>query len=228
MTLPRAVGTPSEATAVFDFDGTITYADSLLPFLRETFGLRRFLGGGIGLAPVFLGHALGWIEAGEAKSRVLRRFFRGWTLEAMHEAGVRFAASGRLRRLWNPRALERVAWHREQGHRLIVLSASLEVYLVPSSEMIGIGEVIGTQIDVIDGRFTGRLSGENCRGEAKLARLQKYLGAGMDGELYAYGDAREDWFVLQKAAHAHYRSFDRDKGLRRKFAAALALLKAIL
>ena len=60
--------------AVFDFDGTITYVDSFLPFLRHIGGFFGFWFGMISLSPVLAMHAAGFIKNWQAKERFLTWF----------------------------------------------------------------------------------------------------------------------------------------------------------
>ncbi len=112
-----------------------------------------------------------------------------------------------VRRLVRPAALSRVRWHQSQGHRIVLVSASLELLVEPWARTVGIHDVLATRLEVRDGRLTGRLHGRNCFGEEKVERLRALLGdlAGVD--LYAYGDGRGDRELLAAAQHPAYRMF---------------------
>src|SRR5439155_22049709 len=121
---------PRSVVAVFDFDGTLTCADSFLPFLREASGLLGFWWGLTCLTPLLAGVAAGRIPRQEAKEHFLRHYLKGWTPQELDVVAARFVR-GRLRRLLRPWAMERVRWHQRQGHRVLLLSASPENYLRP-------------------------------------------------------------------------------------------------
>lgn len=129
---------------------------------------------------------------------------RGLVATAIDEAGARHAArifSGWLR----PDTVKRLEWHREQGHRVVLVSASLTPYLVPLGTRLGVDAVLCTQLEVgADGRLTGRLDGPNCRGAEKVTRLETWLTeSGLGGaELWAYGDSAGDRELLARADHA--------------------------
>ena len=75
-------------------------------------------------------------------------------------------------------AVERADWHRTQGHRLVIVSASLAAYLRPIAERLRFDAVLATELEVgDDGRLTGRMDGANVRGPEKARRLDEWLAA---------------------------------------------------
>jgi phosphatidylglycerophosphatase C len=96
-----------------------------------------------------------------------------------------------------------MAWHRAQGHRLILVSASLAIYLGPFARASGFDLVIATRLSTDDdGRLTGRLEGANVRGPEKARLLTAALGD-QPVELWAYGDSAGDRQMLAMADHPH-------------------------
>jgi HAD superfamily hydrolase (TIGR01490 family) len=213
--------------AVFDFDGTITVADTLLPFLRETVGRWGFWWRMLLLAPVLGMFALRLIRESTAKKLALRLFVRHWSRARLREASRRFVA-GRLQPLINPRAMSELRTHRGRGDRLVVLSASPEIYIREWAAQHGIAEIVATRLEVVDGRYTGQLDGLNCRGVEKVRRLAEHLGSLEEFEVHAYGDSPADWKLLDCVEHPHYRAFDTARGLGRNWTVAQALLKGLL
>ena len=97
--------------------------------------------------------------------------------------------------------MARVAWHREQGHALVIVSASLLAYLEPFAADHGFDHVIGVGLEVgDDGRLTGRLTGPNVRGPEKEVRLRAWLGDG-PRTMWAYGNSSGDRELLAMADH---------------------------
>ncbi len=189
---------------MFDFDGTLTVRDSLLPFLRFLVPPGRLLAGLAASAPAAAGQFLG-AGRGAAKEALLRRFVRGLREEELAAAGAGFARA-RLPRLVRPAAPGAIAWHRERGHRVVLVSASLEVYLAPWGASAGFDDVLATRLEAAGGRLTGRFLGLNCRGPEKVERLRALLGT-LDGPvIHAYGDSGGDRELLAIATYPHYRS----------------------
>lgn len=191
--------------AAFDFDGTLTHRDSLLPFLLYTTGLPAFASNMLVLLPTLAGYVLGMIANDVAKQRLLTRFFFGTPIERLRAQAEQFAAQ-RLPGLIRPAALRRLAWHKRQGHRCVVISASLELYVRPWALQAGFDEVIGSRLEAsADGRVSGRLLEGNCFGSEKVRRLEALLDDRNGYTLYAYGDSRGDRELLSGADFAFYR-----------------------
>jgi phosphatidylglycerophosphatase C len=191
--------------AAFDFDGTLTRRDTLLPFLRYLLGDAWLVRHALVLSPTLLGYGLGLINNGVAKERVLIRCLAGMEMDALRQQGKRFAEQV-LPGLLRQEALRRFAWHRQQGHRCVAISASLELYVRPWAQSAGFDDVIATQLEVRqDGRVSGKLAGVNCYGHEKILRLEALLGPRSGYSLYAYGDSRGDRELLSSADYAYYR-----------------------
>jgi HAD superfamily hydrolase (TIGR01490 family) len=191
--------------AAFDFDGTLTRRETLGPFLLHTLGAARVARDALVLSPTLAGYALGLIRNDVAKERVFVQCLGGMPIDALRQHGERFAATV-LPRLMRREAMRRLAWHKQQGHRCIVISASLELYVRPWALAAGFDDVLATRIETLaDGRTTGRLAGSNCYGIEKVRQLEALLGALEVYTLYAYGDSRGDRELLSAADHAYYR-----------------------
>jgi HAD superfamily hydrolase (TIGR01490 family) len=193
--------------AAFDFDGTLTRRDTLLPFLRHTLGAAAVARHAFVLSPILAGYALGLIGNGVAKERVFVRCFAGMRLDELQQEAERFA-SFVLPGLLREGAMQRLDWHKRQGHRCVITSASLELYVRPWAERAGFNDVIATHLETReDGRITGKLFGPNCFGIEKTRRLEALLGMRDGYTLYAYGDSRGDRELLSLADYAYYRQF---------------------
>jgi len=190
--------------AAFDFDGTLTRRDTLLPFLLYLLGGAQVLRDALVLSPTLVGYGLGMIRNGVAKERVLTRCLAGMRMHELQQEAERFAALT-LPGLLRQEALQRFDWHKQQGHRCVVISASLDIYVRPWALKAGFDDVIATHLETLkDGSVTGKLLGGNCFGIEKVRRLETLLGTRNCYTLYAYGDSRGDKELLSAADHAYY------------------------
>ncbi len=85
----------------------------------------------------------------------------------------------------------------------MLVSASLDPYLVPFGDLCEVDAVLCTQLEEVDGLYTGELVGNNCRGDEKVRRLQSWMadaGIPVTSLGYAYGDSSGDSALLA-AAH---------------------------
>lgn len=192
--------------AAFDFDGTLTKRDTLLPFLLFATGQLGFILRIVRLAPVLLAYAFRLMRNDLAKEKVLAVFLAGHPLERIELLGTEFAAR-RLPSLLVTEAMTRVAWHKKQGHVCVLVSASLIHYLEHWAKQAGFDHIIASCLETdAQGLITGRLKGGNCYGPEKARRLQTLLGAEGDYTLYAYGDSAGDHQMLAMADHRFYRT----------------------
>ncbi len=199
--MPESPPAPRPVVAAFDVDGTLTTRDCVTPFLRRAGGMR--------LARALLGHPRALLGALARRDRdALKELacasLAGLDGDALDGLGERFAdevAETRLR----PDTTARLRRHRELGHTVVLASASLDPYLVPLGRLLDVDGVVCTVLERgADGRLTGRLVGENCRGPEKERRLRAWLAsAGLEGaEVWAYGDSAGDDEMLAGADHA--------------------------
>ena len=183
---------------MFDFDGTLTRRDTLLPFLRRTRGASRT---SIALLATSL---LLLRDRDAAKEAVLRRLLAGQDVDDLRAAATLFADTVITRAL-RASALERVESHKSEGHELVIVTASPELYVGQIGERLGFAAVLGTRLETDgNGRLTGRLEGRNCRGAEKVERLRAWLGEA-DGAVtvHAYGDSAGDRQLWEFADHAY-------------------------
>ncbi len=193
----------SQTLALFDLDGTLTRRDTLSDLLVRHFGLRRCLAAGMPLTPWLVGVPSGLISRDAAKVRVLKAFFGGMSEAEFLAIGEHYAHH-HLESLLRPQARSRLHWHIREGHRVIVISASVSDWIRPWAERLGI-ELLASELARDNGRITGELAGENCRGEEKVRRLCSLLDPAEYQPIYAYGDTDGDTAMLALADHPTYR-----------------------
>lgn len=184
--------------AAFDVDDTLTVRDCVVPFMRSVAGTGR-------LMKVMLSNVGETIQnvrqrdRDALKAKFVSGIFSGRNAREIESLGIQFAskvADGWLR----SDVAARMRWHQEQGHVVILVSASLGSYLHPLGDLLEVDAVLCTELEEVDGILTGKLEGKNCRGEEKASRIQKWCeGAGIDVEdlVYAYGDSSGDVQMLE-------------------------------
>jgi phosphatidylglycerophosphatase C len=194
--------------AAFDFDGTLTRGGSVWQFLVAMRGPVAVARAAAGLLPRLVAAALlGGSHADEAKEALFEQVLAG-----LPEATIADDAASFGRRHYRRHARSilrrRLEAHRRLGHRLVLVSASPELYLRPLAEELGFDEVVATRLEVdAEGRLTGRYAGANCRGAQKIRRLEAWI-ADQQGEgdgpdqghvLWAYGNSAGDRQLLAAA-----------------------------
>ena len=188
--------------AAFDFDGTITRKDTLGPFLAHFVGLGRMARAAVPHAHRLGGAAIGRVDRDLAKERYFVSLLAGRPTAELEAAGAAYAARVLEKAPFNPAVVERMDWHAEVGHEIVVISASLAVYVAPIVRALGAHATFATEVEVTDGLLTGRLVDGNVRAATKVARLEGHL-RGEAAEVWAYGDSAGDAELLAFADHPH-------------------------
>ncbi|MDW5443902.1 HAD family hydrolase [Polaromonas sp. SM01] len=202
-----ATAQPTLEVAAFDFDGTLTRRDTLLPYLARYLGWPRFLGVLLLCSPWLAAYACRLMSNHKAKARLLKLSLGGRSEAEIASWSADFVANY-LPQQWQADMLARMRQHQRQGHRCVMVSASLGIYLHPVGEMLGLDAVICTELEVKDGALTGYLATPNCYGEEKVRRLQAWLAnQGLNAALvlHVYGDSRGDVPLLNLADYAWYK-----------------------
>lgn len=191
----------SMATAIFDLDGTLTTRDSFLAFLLS-FGRHHRCGAALARTPLRLAAYLAkQIPDYRLKQDLIRDFLGSFGEEdiARH---AEWLCRHWLPRHQHPIGMQLLQAHRRRGDRIVLLSASPDLFVPAIAEALGISEVICTRIERAGGKVTGQILGGNCKGPKKLEVIRSYLESHDAPEgSYAYGDSRSDRFVLEWVRH---------------------------
>ena len=205
----------SRIAAFFDLDGTLLAGPSLE---RQFFAMLRSRGA------VSASGYLAWLvravklapEGIHAIAHANKRYLRGVDAPGLvgakrlaPQCDIAIARGDRTPVLrFHAQALDRVAWHAKQDHRIFLVSGTL----APLAQVAGIAlllrlaaqnvtasiGVCGTQLEEVDGQWTGRIVGEAVFGPAKR-RLVEQLAEEQGFDLaksYAYGDTMNDRWLL--------------------------------
>lgn len=195
-----------ENVCCFDFDGTLTRRDSLLAFIRYAKGTGALFRGLLRYSSILVLMKIRLYPNWKAKQKFFAHFFKGMTESDFDALCHRFAATNRG--LLCPTALKEYNEALSRGERVFVVSASIDNWVKP---FVPEATVVGTKVETVDGRLTGRFLTHNCYGPEKVKRLCKVL-PGDRNQYYikAYGDSRGDRELLQYANES-YLNFKRIK-----------------
>ncbi len=144
----------------------------------------------IGVLPALLRFAR-HRDRGELKAAFIRAALGGCTRAELDAWTARFVpqllAHGVRRD-----ALACLARHRAQGDLLVLMSASVDLYVPAIARGLGFAEVICTPLRWQGERLDGALAGPNCRGAEKARALKELRGRHPGLEVTAYGNATSD------------------------------------
>ncbi|MBD8107301.1 HAD family hydrolase [Erwinia persicina] len=104
-----------------------------------------------------------------------------------------------------PAARERMAWHRQRGDTILVISASGEHLVAPIAEQLGACGALAIGVEVIDDRYSGQIYGTLTYKEGKVARIKEWQAAQKAAPFshsWAYSDSINDVAMLEYADRA--------------------------
>src|SRR5690606_36529021 len=70
-------------------------------------------------------------------------------------------------------AISLVEAHRSAGHKLVIVTAASHYQVQPIARLLGIEEICCTRLEVLEGRFTGKVISPMCYGEGKALAARR-------------------------------------------------------
>ena len=139
-------------------------------------------------------HRAGFV-AGQLHGNILRHASQTEGADTRSTEIMHQAVRGRL-----------VEQHRAAGHRIVVSTAVFRFLAEAEAAEFGIADVIATEAERIDDRFTGAVAGVTNSREGKVERLHAWLSAHGERldrfrEVHVYADSMNDVPLLSHATH---------------------------
>lgn len=204
---PKTFAPVSTKAAFFDVDGTLTTERvwrGMLAYFHQR-GLRRWTRRLFWAyhVPIYLLYKIG-LSSQSAYRRPwaahLPWFIRGFSVRQAQEVWD-WVAQEYLTPYWRQDALALIKQHKAAGDLVVLVSAGLTPLEEAVARVVGADLAVGTQPELHDGRYTGRLAGPVCI-DAQKAELTKETlrGQGIDVDLAAstaYADSTTDIHLLE-------------------------------
>ena len=100
-------------------------------------------------------------------------------------------------------ARDLVQQQHELGHIVMIITATNDFITAPIAKEFGIEHLLATTAEIVDNRYTGKVSGVPCFQEGKVTRLNQWLdktGYSLEGSSF-YSDSHNDIPLLKKVSH---------------------------
>lgn len=185
--------------ALFDLDETLISDDSSGLWLRWLVDK--------GLAPVALAEQEQYLMKQYYQGELSMSCYMESTLSPLvgrHTTEVagwveRFIERDILPRIY-PQARKMLAWHRNRGDYIVIISATGEHLVTPIAQHFSANAALSIGVTVEDDRYTGKTYGTLTYREGKVERLKQWLSASpqLDFEhTYGYSDSINDKPLLE-------------------------------
>ena len=193
----------------FDFDGTLTTSDTLLEFIKYAKGRGRFLMVFLMYSPLLVLMKLHLYPNWKAKQQIFAHLFAGMHIEKFDALCRGFAEESQ--HLLRPKGITLMHEALVAGAQVFIVSASIDNWVRPFFDIRNLKgvQVLGTQIEVEDGKLTGNFKSNNCYGKEKVHRIAEALKSfeRSEYEIEAFGDSRGDKEMLAFADKGHFKPF---------------------
>ena len=193
----------------FDFDGTLTTSDTLLEFIKYAKGRGCFLMVFLMYSPLLVLMKLHLYPNWKAKQQIFAHLFAGIRIEKFDALCRGFAEESQ--HLLRPKGITLMHEALVAGAQVFIVSASIDNWVRPFFDIRNLKgvQVLGTQIEVEDGKLTGNFKSNNCYGKEKVHRIAEALKSfeRSEYEIEAFGDSRGDKEMLAFADKGHFKPF---------------------
>ena len=183
---------------LFDFDGTISINDSFIMFSFFSLGILSFFKYWVSviiLMPFYSRNDL---------KQMFYSNFKEFNLDDFNNMCREFCDL-KLRKLIKKSFLE-YKNQVDDDFKIVIVSASIYNYLKPWCDEMGF-DLISTELEIIDGKLTGRFSTLNCNGKEKVRRLNEKYNLSEYDEIHVFGNSKGDLPMLELGTHKYYRFF---------------------
>lgn len=194
--------------ALFDFDGTLTTHDSLKEFLKLASGswVTFFWLYYIRCVFFLIRMKFKKVDSQFLKEKRLKLVLGKKTTEEIDTLS-RVFTENRIPQILRIKGREKIDWHINQGHYVIIVSASIDLCLSMWCTQLGI-DLITNELVREESSITGRFMSKDCNGSEKLARIKKKIDLQDYAYIYAYGDTVGDLDMLSIADEKYFKPFN--------------------
>lgn len=188
--------------AVFDFDGTLYKGDSLFSFAFFSRGCIKVIMSFLKALPWMIGYVMHLCTNDQAKEKLFSFLFSNMDYEAFCRKGSDFVEI--IEKKCNKHTLRWLKELKNQGYRIIIISASCPEWISPWASLHGVDNVIGTEPEVLNNKLTGYFKSPNCFGIEKVIRLISVIPNIDEYDIEAFTDSiKSDYPLISISCRSH-------------------------
>ncbi|UJF29185.1 HAD-IB family hydrolase [Kaistella sp. 97-N-M2] len=189
---------------LFDFDGTLTYRDTMFLYLKF-YDASRFKLQFIKHIPLFILLKLKLADPEKIKRSFISSVLKGQSRAKIEKKSQEFF-DYYFPELVRKNALEFIKSIDREKTDCYIVSASLDIWVQPFAHHFKMN-LLATQAEFIDDIFTGNFLGKNCNGPEKVLRIVEAVGTKKYDKTIAFGDTSGDKQMLAWADEAQFEFF---------------------
>lgn len=189
---------------LFDFDGTLTYKDTMFLFLKF-YNPAKYSIQFLKHVPLFILLKLKLANAEAVKKSFISSILKGESRYNIDKKAKLFFDEN-YPSLIRENALDFINNIDREHTESYIVSASLDIWVQPFAEKFNM-TLIATKAEFKDDVFTGKFIGKNCNKDEKVCRIETELGDKKFDKIIAFGDTSGDKPMFKFANESHYRFF---------------------
>ena len=188
----------------FDFDGTLTYKDTMFMYLKF-YDSTRYRIQFLRHVPLFILLKLKLAETEKVKKSFIGSILKGQTQEKIEQKSKQFFEH-HYPKIVRENALDFIKNIDRNNIQSLLVTASLDIWVKPFADELKM-HLVSTRAEFKDGVFTGNFIGKNCNGKEKLVRIKEEIHNSKYDKIIAFGDTSGDRPMLKWANEGHYQFF---------------------
>jgi phosphatidylglycerophosphatase C len=188
----------------FDFDGTLTYKDTMFMYLKF-YDPTKFRVQFLRHVPLFVLLKLKLAETEKVKKSFIGSILKGQTQEKIEKKSQQFFEE-HYPKIVRENALDFIQNIDRDNTKSLLVTASLDIWAKPFADAFKM-QLVATKAEFRDGVFTGNFIGNNCNGKEKLVRIKAEINDNKYDKIIAFGDTSGDKPMLKWANEGHYQFF---------------------
>jgi len=189
---------------LFDFDGTLTYKDTMFMFLKF-YDPAKYSVQFLKHVPLFILLKLKLADAESVKKSLIASILKGKSRHQIEKKAQQFFEEN-FPSLFRENALDFINNIDRTHAESYIVSASLDIWVKPFADKFNM-KLLSTQAEFKDDIFTGKFVGKNCNKEEKANRVKIEIGDKKFDKIIAFGDTSGDKAMFKFANESHYRFF---------------------
>lgn len=188
----------------FDFDGTLTYRDTMFSFLKF-YNSKRFYFQLVKHIPLFILLKFRLLDPAMVKRSFISGVLKKGLKQEIEEKANSFFEENFPKIIRN-NALDFIHQIDRKNTECFIVTASLDIWVKPFAEHFKM-KLIATKAEYIDGRFSGKFLTKNCNGEEKVSRIKQEIEGQKFDKIIAFGDTEGDLAMLKFSNEGHFKFF---------------------
>ena len=188
----------------FDFDGTLTYKDTMFLYLKF-YNPSKFNVQFLKHIPLFTLLKMNLLDAEKVKKSFISSILKGQSKNQIEKKSLQFFDEY-YPQIFRENALEFINNVDRSQTDCYIVSASLDIWVKPFAEKFGM-KLLATQAEFKEEVFTGNFLGKNCNGLEKVNRIKAAILGNKYDKTIVFGDTSGDQEMLDWANEGQFKFF---------------------